>query len=254
MLRANALLLWNKTVFLPRPGRGGHQWDFEDPRQVAVAAHSGSPVTGSAPFGVFASHCRYHAHLHTLVPDREPAASLPQFSSHRLAGKGDVLVVTTVRDPVKRLRSAWRYYLGLGVLKSGTTIQDLLLARQRQQCRQHKQRDKKSIEQTVNHQKQQQYCQHESCVGGGGTGESSTCESDKADASDYSASGSVHTEFDPNGMTAELAGIRPHFGSSPIRGGSGFTTDAFIDKHRGATYGGDEEDDSQANSALAVVR
>ena len=50
LFRANALLAWNQSVFAPEIGRGGQQWDFSDPRQVALVRYQGLTGAGSAPW------------------------------------------------------------------------------------------------------------------------------------------------------------------------------------------------------------
>jgi hypothetical protein len=100
LLRANALLVSNQSVFIPEVGRGGHQWDFSDPRQRVLARYQGSTVTGSAPYGVWASHIIYHPYVRSLVPNPR------------------VILVTCVREPVQRLFSAWNYYRRIGLLKN----------------------------------------------------------------------------------------------------------------------------------------
>ena len=107
LFRANALLAWNQSVFIPEIGRGGHQWDFFDPRQRVLARYQDSAVTGSAPYGVWASHLIYHPHVRSLVPNPE------------------AILVTCVREPVQRLFSAWTYYRRIGLLKD-QPIENLL--------------------------------------------------------------------------------------------------------------------------------
>ena len=107
LLKTNALLIWNASSFVPKPGRGGFKWDFEDPRLRALSRLQLSDVTGSAPYKIWSSHVVYHPFLHVLVP-------------------GDPLLLTILRDPVKRLESAWLYYSQLGMLRQSTPITALL--------------------------------------------------------------------------------------------------------------------------------
>lgn len=167
LLRTNGLLFWNMSVFAPRPGRGGHQWDFGDVPQRSLAQRfSASPVCGGHPYGVWASHALYHPFLHALTtapPPPRPSAGLPP--------RPQPLLVTVVRHPVARVLSAWRYYTALGVLKRGLRLEDLLAGAS-------------GVAGGIN------VGGRDSDSGGGGNG-----------------LGIAHSEWHPNGMTVELAGI-----------------------------------------------
>ena len=133
LFRANALLLWNESVFVPRPTQAGLQWDLSDPTHQAMVGFQGNRVTGAGPkWGVWASHARFQPGLYDLVSGHTP------------------LLITVVRNPVDRLESAWRYYTVIGVLRLAPI--EALLTNQWEE-------------------------------------------------------GKVHSEFHPNGMSLELAGI-----------------------------------------------
>lgn len=145
MLRTNALLRWNQSLFMPLPGRGGHLWDFRDPRDRALSQHQHSSRKrpdgffrsynftslhftryNGPPYDIWTSHVKYHEHLvQIMVPPLSSADPLPSPFSPLQPGSNPLLV-TVVRDPVARLVSAWHYYTTSGVLRPDTPLDALL--------------------------------------------------------------------------------------------------------------------------------